>query len=209
MSLPGLAAHGLAQTAASVATVSPFDILIGTLSANPVFIGLVMLILNLGGRFIVMEVSKEQEQVFQHPWVRRFLIFAVLFVATRNILTALWMTVVVVLVLGYLFNENSSLCLLKGGVSGSSCAAPGADAGGENGKPKGGMTRGENSPRSTPPTTSGGMTPEEMDIYRRLNEKYQRYAQADVKAKDAKKEDAVDPMMVYRANMRLIGMSVY
>jgi hypothetical protein len=191
MSLPGLAAHGFAQTAASVAAVSPFDILLGTLSANPVFIGLVMLILNLGGRFIVMEVSKEQEQVFQHPWVRRFLIFAVLFVATRNILTALWMTVVVVLLLGYLFNENSSLCLLKGGVSGSSCAAPGADAGGENGKPK------------------GGMTPEEMDIYRRLNEKYQRNTQANVKAKDAAQADVVDPMMVYRANMRLIGMSVY
>lgn len=188
MSLPGLAAHGLAQTAASVASVSPFDVLLGTLSANPVFIGLVMLILNLGGRFIVMEVSKEQEQVFQHPWVRRFLIFAVLFVATRNILTALWMTVVVVLVMGYLFNENSSLCLLKGGVTGSSCAAPGAA---EDGKPK------------------GGMTPEEMDIFRRLNEKYQRYAQADVKAKDAQKADVVDPMMVYRANMRLIGMSVY
>lgn len=189
MSLPGLAAHGIGQTAASVAAVSPFDVLLGTLSSHPVFVGLVMLILNLGGRFIVMEVSKEQEQVFQHPWVRRFLIFAVLFVATRNILTALWMTVVVVLVLGYLFNENSSLCLLKGGVPGSSCAAPGAA--GEDGKPK------------------GGMTPEEMDIFRRLNEKYQRYAQADVKAKDASNADVVDPMMVYRANMRLIGMSVY
>jgi hypothetical protein len=206
MSLPGLAAHGFGQVAIAAAAVSPFDILIGTLSANPVFIGLVMLILNLGGRFIVMEVSKEQEQVFQHPWVRRFLIFAVLFVATRNILTALWMTVVVVLVLGYLFNENSSLCLLKGGAAGSSCAAPGA---GDDGKPKGGMTRGENSSRSTPPTQSGGMTPEEMDIFRRLNEKYQRNAQADVKAKDASKADVVDPKLIYTANMRLINMSVY
>ena len=190
MSLPGLAAHGFGQVAIAAAAVSPFDILIGTLSANPVFIGLVMLILNLGGRFIVMEVSKEQEQVFQHPWVRRFLIFAVLFVATRNILTALWMTVVVVLILGYLFNENSSLCLLKGGVTGSSCAAPGADAG-DDGKPK------------------GGMTPEEMDIFRRLNEKYQRNAQADMNAKDASKADVVDPKLIYTANMRLINMSVY
>jgi hypothetical protein len=185
MSLPGLAAQGI-SAAAPVVAASPFDILIGTLSSHPIFIGLMMLILNLGGRFIVMEVSKEQEQIFQHPWVRRFLIFAVLFVATRNILTALWMTVVVVLVLGYLFNENSSLCLLKGGVTGSSCAAKG--------------------PPSAP--ASNGMTPEEMDIWRRLNEKYQRYAGA---AKNKKEEDdkgEVDPKLVYAANMRLIGMAV-
>jgi hypothetical protein len=191
MSLPGLAAHGLASSAAAAGTaavVTPIDIVLGTLSSHPVFIGLMMLILNLGGRFIVMEVSKEQEQIFQHPWVRRFLIFAVLFVATRNILTALWMTVLVVLVLGYLFNENSSLCLFKGGVAGSSCAAKPAAAGG-------------------PAPSTSGMTPEEMDIWRRLNEKYHRYA-ATNKKEDADKGDDVDPKAVYMANMRLIGMSV-
>jgi hypothetical protein len=188
MSLPGLAAHGLAGPTMAAAVASPLDILIGTLSAHPVFIGLMMLILNLGGRFIVMEVSKEQEQVFQHPWVRRFLIFAVLFVATRNILTALWMTVVVVLVLGYLFNENSSLCLFKGGIAGSRCAAP--------------VTSG------TVPASGGGMTPEEMDIWRRLNEKYQRYAGSSKKEDTKKDEKDVDPKAVYMANMRLIGMAV-
>ncbi len=188
MSLPGLAAHGFAA-AAPAAVVSPLDILLGTLSSHPVFIGLMMLILNLGGRFIVMEVSKEQEQIFQHPWVRRFLIFAVLFVATRNVLTALWMTVVVVLVLGYLFNENSSMCLFKGGVAGASCAAkPGASG--------------------AAPAVTGGMTPEEMDIWRRLNEKYQRYVGAGKKSESDAKEQDVDPKAVYMANMRLIGMAV-
>ena len=187
MSLPGLAAHGLAATAAPAAVVSPLDILLGTLSSHPVFIGLMMLILNLGGRFIVMEVSKEQEQIFQHPWIRRFLIFAVLFVATRNIITALWMTVLVVLVLGYLFNENSSLCLFKGGVAGSSCAVkPGVSAA----------------------AAGSGMTPEEMDIWRRLNEKYQRYAGASKKVDAKEAEKDVDPKEVYMANMRLIGMAV-
>jgi hypothetical protein len=194
MSLPGLAAHGLATAAPAAAVISPFDILLGTLSSHPVFIGLMMLILNLGGRFIVMEVSKEQEQIFQHPWVRRFLIFAVLFVATRNILTALWMTVLVVLVLGYLFNENSSLCLFKGGVAGASCAA------------KPGGVGGAGAAAAAPAT--GGMTPEEMDIWRRLNEKYQRYVGAGKKNEEDKKGGDVDPKEVYRANMRLIGMSV-
>jgi hypothetical protein len=191
MSLPGLAAHGLAAAPAAAA-ISPLDILLGSLSSHPVFIGLMMLILNLGGRFIVMEVSKEQEQIFQHPWIRRFLIFAVLFVATRNIITALWMTLLVVLILGYLFNENSSLCLFKGGVAGSSCAVPAAAGASAGGSP--------------------GMTPEEMDIWRRLNEKYQRYVgtgkKANGKGDEKESEKDVDPKEVYMANMRLIGMAV-
>ena len=71
-----------------------------------------MLLLNLGGRFIGMEVSKEQEKFFQQPWIRRALIFTVLFVATRNVFVAFIMTIVVLLVLSFLFNENSDLYLL-------------------------------------------------------------------------------------------------
>ena len=177
-----------APFALQAVAMNPLDGLLQVFNNNPYFIGLMMIILNLGGRFIVMEVSKEQEQIFQHPWVRRFLIFAVLFVATRNIFTALWMTVVVVLVLGYLFNENSSLCLFKGGVAGASCAAKPGSAG--------------------PAPATGGMTPEEMDIWRRLNEKYQRYVGAGKKNEEDKKNGDVDPKEVYMANMRLIGMSV-
>ena len=76
-----------------------------------------MLLLNIGGRFLSLEISKEQEKFLSTPLVRRFLLFAVLFVATRNILIAAGLTVVMVLIIGYLFNENSDLCLWR------SCAA--------------------------------------------------------------------------------------
>jgi hypothetical protein len=92
--------------------MSPVDALLQIFNTNPYFIGIMMLILNLGGRFISLEVTKKQEQFLQLPWVRRVLIFTVLFVATRNIWVAFWTTVIVVLVLGYLFNENSALCIL-------------------------------------------------------------------------------------------------
>jgi hypothetical protein len=144
-----------------------------------------MLILNLGGRFIVMEVSKDQELFFQHPWVRRFLIFVVLFVATRNIWISFWLTIAVVLVLGYLFNENSALCMFgKGGAPGASCAEAPAN----------------------PTPAAGGMTPEEKDIYRRLNEKKERYDMASQKEKEAaaKKSKYADPALVYMANLSLL-----
>ena len=56
-------------------------------------------------------MSKEQEKFFQHPWIRRCLIFTVLFVATRNIIVALIMTVFVVLIMTVLLNENSTFYL--------------------------------------------------------------------------------------------------
>jgi hypothetical protein len=130
--------------------ISPVEAFLQIFNTNPYFIGIMMLILNLGGRFISLEVTKKQEQFLQLPWVRRALIFTVLFVATRNIWVAFWTTVAVVLLLGYLFNENSALCIFgQGGKDGSKCA--------EGGKP------GEE------------MTPEEKEILQRLSSKAQRY----------------------------------
>ena len=147
MSLPA-AMSG--QALSALAPISPVDAFLQIFNTNPYFIGIMMLVLNLGGRFISLEVTKKQEQFLQLPWVRRALIFTVLFVATRNIWVAFWTTVAVVLVLGYLFNENSALCIFgQGGKDGSKCA--------EGPKP------GEE------------MTPEEKEILQRLSAKAQRY----------------------------------
>jgi cell shape-determining protein MreC len=100
----------------------------------------------------------------------------VLFVATRNIIVAFWLTIVVVIVLGFLFNENSALSIF--------------------GQSKGTVG---------PPVQT--MTPEEVEIFRRLNEKRMRNEQASQGTDDAdkkKKKDA-DPWMVYMANMSLLG----
>jgi hypothetical protein len=147
MSLPA-AMSG--QALSALAPISPVDAFLQIFNTNPYFIGIMMLVLNLGGRFISLEVTKKQEQFLQLPWVRRVLIFTVLFVATRNIWVAFWTTVAVVLLLGYLFNENSALCIFgQGGKDGSKCA--------EGPKP------GEE------------MTPEEKEILQRLSAKAQRY----------------------------------
>jgi hypothetical protein len=147
MSLPA-ALSGPALSA--MVPISPVDAFLQIFNTNPYFIGLMMLILNLGGRFISLEVTKKQEQFLQLPWIRRILIFTVLFVATRNIWVAFWATVVVVLCLGYLFNENSSLCIFgQGGFGGSKC--------------------------SDAPNPGEEMTPEEKEILQRLSSKAQRY----------------------------------
>lgn len=151
----------LAQGPVGALAVPPLDAMLASINSNPYFIGTMMLFLNLGGRFISMEMSKGQEQFFQNPWVRRFLIFTVLFMGTRNVLIAFWMTLIIVLIIGYLFNENSSLCLFHLGQPGSSCA--------EGVVP----TASQMQAQMTPATP---FTPEEAEIYRRLTEKQQKFA---------------------------------
>lgn len=117
--------------------INPFDAMIGALNSNPYFIGTMMLMLNLGGRFISLEMSRNQEALFQNPWIRRILIFVVLFVGTRNVMVAFWMSVIIILLLGYLFNENSSLCLFHfgAGTCGSHPGAASTVAGAASGLP--------------------------------------------------------------------------
>lgn len=158
MSFPTLA-QGAPLASIGTLAVPPLDAMLSSINSNPYFIGTMMLFLNLGGRFISMEMSKGQEQFFQNPWIRRFLIFTVLFMGTRNVLIAFWMTLIIVLLIGYLFNENSSLCIFHFGQPGSSCAE--------------GPTPSQMQAQMTPATP---FTPEEAEIYKRLNEKQQRFA---------------------------------
>lgn len=196
MSLPAAMAGGPSGAMMAAAAISPVDAILQLFNNNPYFIGLMMLVLNLGGRFISLEITKKQEQFLQLPWVRRLLIFTVLFVATRNLWVAFWMTLIVVLFLGYLFNENSSMCLFgDGGFAGASCAVKTADA----------------------PKPGEEMTPEEREILHRLSAKAQRY-QAAVETKTKGKnlqqvaaeggmpdeEDDVLLSDVYAANMSLL-----
>jgi hypothetical protein len=160
---------------AAVAAISPLDGLLQMFNTNPYFIGLMMLILNLGGRFIGLEVTKKQEQFLQHPWVRRVLIFTVLFVATRNIWVAFWMSLTVILLLGYIFNENSALCIYGGGLSGSKCASE---------------------------EKNNDLTPEEKEILQRLSAKAQRYQTSKDTASES--DDDVDHIDVYAANLSLL-----
>ena len=91
--------------------MNPVEMFLSGFNTNTYFIGSMMLILNLGGRHLVGGLTPEQDKVFQHPWIRRALLFVVIFVATRNIFTALWLSIGIIILVGYLTNDTSDLYL--------------------------------------------------------------------------------------------------
>jgi hypothetical protein len=82
------------------------------MGANPYVIGVFYMVLNLGGRFLTLELTKRQEWFLSQPIVRPFILFSVLFISTRNFAVALYMTVGILAVLWLFANENSQLCLI-------------------------------------------------------------------------------------------------
>jgi len=102
----------------SAGFVTPeIDLLTGfvtALNGNPYMIGVAYLCINLGGRYLSLELTKQQEAFLAHKALRPIILFSVLFIATRNLAVAFWCTLGVLAVLWIFANENHIMCLIPG-----------------------------------------------------------------------------------------------
>ena len=87
--------------------------LITSLNNSKIFSGLIMIMMNLGSKYISMELNETQEDFLSQKTIRRIIIFAVFFVATRDILISVILTIVFILFIGSLFNDTSKFCIIK------------------------------------------------------------------------------------------------
>jgi hypothetical protein len=76
--------------------------------ASPMFAGIMMLLLNIGSRFITHEYSDNDEEYQQNILLRRLAIFAACFVGTRSIITSVLLTAGFVVISGGLFRGKST-----------------------------------------------------------------------------------------------------
>ena len=60
-----------------------------------------------------MNLTPEQEKLLGSLWIRPIIIFCLCFVATRNVVTAFWLTVIFMLVFYVIIYEASPFCLLR------------------------------------------------------------------------------------------------
>jgi hypothetical protein len=82
------------------------------LNDNKFFAGVIMLTMNIGSKYVSIELSKTQENYIKYSLGRQILVFAILWMGTRDIFTSLVLTAIFILIADYLFNENSKYCVI-------------------------------------------------------------------------------------------------
>jgi hypothetical protein len=75
------------------------------IETNKLFIGILMIIMNISSRFIDFKFTKSQENIIKSV-ARELFIFVVAFIGTRDLLRAIIITGVFIILANYLFNEN-------------------------------------------------------------------------------------------------------
>jgi hypothetical protein len=86
--------------------------ILSILNDNKFFAGIIMLTMNIGSKYVSIELSKTQENYIKYSLGRQILVFAILWVGTRDIFTSLVLTAIFILLADYLFNENSKFCVI-------------------------------------------------------------------------------------------------
>ena len=92
---------------------SALDRVLNSIGSNKIVIGILMLFMNLCARHIIKDLSTSfHTKLFTSKFARRFSIFAILFIATRDIKISLILTAAFVIIFLNLLNEKSDYCIL-------------------------------------------------------------------------------------------------
>ena len=86
--------------------------LLTSLNSSKYMFGLMMLMLNIGSRYIELGFTKTQEQALRSGLGRELLIFSTVFIGARDVVTSILMTAAFIILSDYIFNENSRFCVL-------------------------------------------------------------------------------------------------
>jgi len=86
--------------------------LLSPMNDNKLMVGIIMIFLNIGSKYIDFGFSKTQEQALRNGLAKEMLIFAIVFAGTRDIVIAILITASFVALSDYIFNENSRFCII-------------------------------------------------------------------------------------------------
>ena len=82
------------------------------MNQSKIFAGLVIIVLNISSKFVTIKLSKPVEGYLKYTFSRDILVFAMAWMGTRDIYTALFITLLFTLCVNFLFNEQSRFCCL-------------------------------------------------------------------------------------------------
>jgi hypothetical protein len=85
---------------------------ISSLNSSTFFAGLMMICLNIGSRYIQLNLDESTESYIKYALTKEILVFTISWMATRNIYSALVLTAVFVVLADFALNEKSRYCIL-------------------------------------------------------------------------------------------------
>lgn len=88
------------------------DEFIKFLNKNTLFIGMMMFVMNISSRFVTIKLSKSMEGYLKYTFSKHILIFTIAFIGTRDLYSALVITILFAIFMDFLFNEDSKYCCL-------------------------------------------------------------------------------------------------
>ena len=74
---------------------------------------LMFILVQIGGRFLKFDLTKAQEKLIQNQLVQACILFAIVFIASKNIITSFIVVSVAYICMHILFNENSRFHILS------------------------------------------------------------------------------------------------
>ena len=82
------------------------------LNNSKFFAGIIMILLNVGSKFIAIQFSRSTEEYLKMNITKQILVFAMAWMGTRDIYTSLVLTAVFTVLSDHLFNEESPYCIV-------------------------------------------------------------------------------------------------
>lgn len=83
------------------------------LNNSKLFSAIIMILVNLGSKHLVKDVPQEIDNILASPIFRRIIVFCIVFMATKDIITSLMVTILFIIMFSHLFNKKSKICILK------------------------------------------------------------------------------------------------
>lgn len=93
-------------------TSSSHKTLFDPVNTNKFFIGLMMILLNIGSKYIMIQPSKSMEEYMKLTISKQVLVFSMCFLGTRCVVTSILLTAGFTILSEFAFNEESEYCIV-------------------------------------------------------------------------------------------------
>ena len=83
------------------------------LNENKFFTGIMMLLLNIGSRYVELNISDSMESFIKMNIARELIIFSIAWMGTRDIVTSFLLTAAFIILSDFILNTDSKFCILS------------------------------------------------------------------------------------------------